>query len=178
MSGRNRSQQDVELNMASMLDMAFQLLAFFILTFQPLPLESQISLRLPPAKPASNPNGQGELGNQNREVEPRDVNTLAVTLSAKRNGDIDFGESMTGVGGQPVASLADLSARLRGIFKNPDSPYEQVVVQSSPKLRYGELMQVVNVCTQQRFPDGKKLDKLSFAELPEANNHERWNVGQ
>ncbi len=38
---------EVELNMAAMLDMAFQLLAFFILTFRPSPVESQISLRMP-----------------------------------------------------------------------------------------------------------------------------------
>ena len=31
-----------------MLDMAFQLLTFFILTFRPAPIEGQISLRLPP----------------------------------------------------------------------------------------------------------------------------------
>ena len=31
-----------------MLDMAFQLLAFFVLTFRQTPLEGQISLRLPP----------------------------------------------------------------------------------------------------------------------------------
>ncbi len=31
-----------------MLDMAFQLLAFFVLTFRQAPLEGQISLRLPP----------------------------------------------------------------------------------------------------------------------------------
>ena len=45
-----RSQGDVELNMAAMLDMAFQLLAFFILTFRPSAVESQVSLRMPPAK--------------------------------------------------------------------------------------------------------------------------------
>ena len=39
-----RSQGDVELNMAAMLDMAFQLLAFFILTFRPSAVESQVSL--------------------------------------------------------------------------------------------------------------------------------------
>ena len=45
---RHRSQEEVELNLAAMLDMAFQLLAFFILTFQAGPLEGQINLRLPP----------------------------------------------------------------------------------------------------------------------------------
>ena len=42
-----RGHDDVELNVAAMLDMAFQLLAFFILTFKPSPIESQIMMRLP-----------------------------------------------------------------------------------------------------------------------------------
>ncbi|MFO1019164.1 MAG: biopolymer transporter ExbD [Planctomycetales bacterium] len=45
---RNRAQQEVELNLAAMLDMAFQLLAFFILTFRPSPIEGQIDMQLPP----------------------------------------------------------------------------------------------------------------------------------
>ena len=48
---KKKSQEDVELNVTAMLDMAFQLLSFFILTFSPPPIESQISLRLPPPKP-------------------------------------------------------------------------------------------------------------------------------
>src|SRR5215207_1251268 len=46
---RRRIKQDgVTLNMAAMLDMAFQLLAFFIMTFKPMSLEQQIALKLPP----------------------------------------------------------------------------------------------------------------------------------
>ena len=45
---RHYSQEEVELNLAAMLDMAFQLLTFFILTFKPNPVEGQINLNLPP----------------------------------------------------------------------------------------------------------------------------------
>ena len=34
---KSRGKEEVELNLAAMLDMAFQLLAFFILTFRPSP---------------------------------------------------------------------------------------------------------------------------------------------
>ena len=37
---------DVQLNMAAMLDMAFQLLAFFILTYQPGKVEGCIGIRM------------------------------------------------------------------------------------------------------------------------------------
>ena len=39
---KHRSTEDVTLNVTAMLDMAFQLLAFFILTFRPPPGEAQI----------------------------------------------------------------------------------------------------------------------------------------
>src|SRR5436190_11437959 len=45
---RRSSDEGVRLNMAAMLDMAFQLLAFFIATFKPMALEQQIALKLPP----------------------------------------------------------------------------------------------------------------------------------
>src|SRR4029078_9410168 len=44
---KRRSAEGVEINLAAMLDMAFQLLMFFILTFSPMPLESQIAAQLP-----------------------------------------------------------------------------------------------------------------------------------
>jgi hypothetical protein len=34
-------------------------------------------------------------------------------------------------------------------------------------LRYDALMSVVDVCTRQRLPNGEKLTKLSFVELPD-----------
>ncbi len=37
--------EEVELNLAAMLDMAFQLLTFFVLTFKPAPVEGQIALQ-------------------------------------------------------------------------------------------------------------------------------------
>ena len=117
---KKRGQQEVELNMASMLDMAFQLLSFFILTFHPPPLEGQISLRLPLAKVVSNPTGKNEAGNQDKTpVDIKGVNTLTITVSAKKDGEIDFNNNSTGVLNQPVTSLAELSAKLQGILRTP-----------------------------------------------------------
>ena len=51
MSKRKKSSdEEVSLNVTAMLDMAFQLLAFFVLTFKPPPAEFQIFLKLPPAQ--------------------------------------------------------------------------------------------------------------------------------
>lgn len=40
-----------DLPITPMLDMSFQLLAFFIMTFKPAPTEGQIAMKLPPAEP-------------------------------------------------------------------------------------------------------------------------------
>src|SRR5262249_32143547 len=51
MFGRKGRKQeagiDVELPITPMLDMSFQLMAFFILTFRPLPQEGQLAMYLP-----------------------------------------------------------------------------------------------------------------------------------
>lgn len=44
-------QVDADLPITPMLDMSFQLLAFFIMTFHPAPSEAQIAMSLPPADP-------------------------------------------------------------------------------------------------------------------------------
>lgn len=50
---KQRGPGTVELNMAAMLDMAFQLLAFFILTFRPSPVEGHLQLQMPPPTPVT-----------------------------------------------------------------------------------------------------------------------------
>ena len=52
---RRRKSATVDLNLAAMLDMAFQLLTFFILTFRPAPVEGQLGLHLPPPVATAKP---------------------------------------------------------------------------------------------------------------------------
>ena len=152
------------MNLAAMLDMAFQLLTFFILTFRPAPIEGQISLRLPPALPvASAKEGQkpgGDLENKNPVI---GVNTLTISVFADpRSGEI----ASLGVGESQVPGVAALDGRLRRIFTDPGNPFDQVIIQVSDSCRYDELMKVIDVCTHQTLADGKRLSKLSFVELP------------
>lgn len=62
-SKKKHNGDGVELNLAAMLDMAFQLLAFFIMTFKPAPIEGQINLKLPPPKPVAGVQGGEKAGN-------------------------------------------------------------------------------------------------------------------
>jgi biopolymer transport protein ExbD len=164
---KRRSQPDVELNLAAMLDMAFQLLTFFILTFRPSPIEGQISLRLPPPQAVVVAKDAQQAGADVNNPNPvQGVNTLTISVFANpKTGSI---ESL-GVGESQVTGIAALAGRLRVVFADEGNPFDQVIIQVSADCRYDELMRVVDVCTQQEIVvDGKKqkLSKLSFVEIP------------
>jgi biopolymer transport protein ExbD len=157
-----RPQADVELNMASMLDMAFQLLTFFILTFRPAPIEGQISLRLPPPQPVTK--GTEPVGSDVTNTNPaKGVDTLTISVFADKSGGI----GSLGVGESGVANLTALETRLQQIFADKDNSFEQVIIQVGSSLRYEELMKVVDICTHLKLPSGQKLSKLSFVEVPQ-----------
>ncbi len=163
-----RPQADVELNMASMLDMAFQLLTFFILTFRPAPIEGQISLRLPPPQPVTK--GTEPVGSDITNTNPaKGVDTLTISVFADKSGGIgSLGVGESGVPGSSAdARLAALETRLEQIFADPENSFEQVIIQVGSTLRYEELMKVIDICTHLKLPNGQKLSKLSFVEVPQ-----------
>ncbi len=163
---RKRSGSDgVELNLAAMLDMAFQLLAFFILTFHPAPVEGQILLRMPPAQPVTPVRDAVQAGSDAANDNPvQGLNSLVISVIPNAGGGIG---SMA-IGEAAVATLSGLNDRLKTILGDQASPFDQVVIQVGSGLRYDALMSLVDVCTRQKLPGGQKLTKLSFVELPEA----------
>ena len=166
MRRRRRQQGDVELNLAAMLDMAFQLLAFFILTFKPAPIEGQVTLMLPPPKALTVVKNAQQAGEDIKNTNPvQGLNTLVVSVIGEpsgRIGSMAIGESNIGI------SLAALDRRLQEVLGDPGNPFDQVIIQVGSDLRYDELMSVIDVCTRQKLPSGEKLTKLSFVELPNA----------
>jgi biopolymer transport protein ExbD len=162
---RARQQGEVELNLAAMLDMAFQLLAFFILTFRPSPVEGQIILRLPPPSPVVDPQAKEKAGSDlSNENPPIGVETLTISAFSNDQGRID---TLT-VGSVPVKGVAGLDTHLKRILTDEANTFEQIIVQVGSKLRYEELMSVVDVCTRQKLANGEPITKLSFMELPDA----------
>jgi biopolymer transport protein ExbD len=158
-----RKSADVELNLAAMLDMAFQLLTFFILTFKPAPVEGQLELRLPPPQPliAGGKIPPGETSEQPASTLLH-LNTLVISILPTDTGEI---QSLA-IGEGRVAGLAQLDARLKAAFSDPASTFDQVVVQVGSSLRYEQLMKVVDICSRQKLTTGQPLRKLSFVEIP------------
>ena len=164
---RKRAPDEVTLNLAAMLDMAFQLLTFFILTFKPMPVEGQITLRLPPPQ-VTTPKGTDPEGEAKTDDIAKGLETLTVNVNAQSGNSGNLGQMS--VGDTVVNTVIQLKDELKKIFSQPVS-FEQVIVQVDPRLRYEELMKVIGACAELEIPDPadptkkKKLTKLSFVEM-------------
>ncbi len=163
-----RAQTEVELNLASMLDMAFQLLAFFILTFHPSPIEGQLSLHLPPAVPVTNVQTERPDTAQSADAGGTIAKTLEISVFADGSGNVlkvQVGLRTAILGSADAANLHKLDKKLHEAFAFEGSPFEQIVIRVAPNLKYEELMKVIDVCTRQKTADGQMLHKISFVEM-------------
>ena len=85
---RRRESGSVEMNLAAMLDMAFQLLSFFILTFRPAPIEGQLSLNLPPPVPVTKVDQQPKENNSGEAGDMIGLDTLHLQVMANDRGGV------------------------------------------------------------------------------------------
>lgn len=159
---RRRKPFEVELNLAAMLDMAFQLLAFFILTFRPSPVEGQVRLHLPPPRPVTVvPDGKAP-GSDAKDLNPvQGLNTIVISVFATSTGQIDN----LAIGETVIPDVEALARQLRTMFSDPGLAFDQVMIQAGSELSYQSLMEVVEACTRTTLANGQKLTKLGFAEL-------------
>jgi biopolymer transport protein ExbD len=175
MSRRHRKKRksipgEVELNLAAMLDMAFQLLAFFILTFQPSPVEGQVSLRMPPPIPLTEQGGSDIGSDTVSDAQILGKERVVITLRSNPNGellDVCIGESTLTNQATVEQEMVQLRARLPKYFTN--TPLDEVVIQVGSGLHYEQLMEVVQVCTEQKLANGERLSKLTFVEYADGS---------
>src|SRR4030095_16952348 len=167
MRKKRRRQGEVELNLAAMLDMAFQLLTFFILTFKPAPVEGQVLLRMPPPQPVTNINAGQKAGSDTSNTNPvQGLNTLLITVIANANGDI----RQLAVGETTMSnSLGALGQKVGQLLGDEGSAFDQVIIQVDSRVTYDAMMKVIDICTRQKLANGEPLSKLSFVELPSGN---------
>jgi biopolymer transport protein ExbD len=168
---KSKGSDDVELNITAMLDMAFQLLTFFILTFKPPPVEGQVNLRMPPPQLVVVSKDAVKAGaDESDKRMVQGLNTLVITVLGRPENDPRPGwVFQIAVGDAVVADedhLASLGDKLKAALTDSGAGFDQVIIQVGSTVRYGGLMKVIDICTQQKLPGGQKLSKLSFVELP------------
>ena len=145
---------------APMLDMAFQLLTFFVLTYRAAPVEGQFVMNLLPPQPATEMAAAPADAAASNDL-PASLRTLPVVLRADDVGrliqvrivDVDVSDD-------PAALARELDRQ----FLDPDAGFDQTLIKVDPNLRYAELMTVIDAFTD-AFLRAKKEPKLSFDEL-------------
>lgn len=150
---KKMKEMEVEIPVTPMLDMAFQLLTFFILTYHPAPAEGQFAMNLLPAQPATRMDTPPSTEASSNDL-PAGLRTLPTTLSAGPDGNI----VRITLGENTMADLAQLDKDLSAIVKDPTLPFDQTVIKVDPSLKYSELIKVVDVFS-------KYMNKISFEEL-------------
>ena len=152
--------QSPEVPIAPMLDMAFQLLTFFVLTYRPAPTEVQFGMQLLPPQPATAIAAEAP-SDQPSDNLPVSLRTLPTILRAGDHGSlarVTIGESSIPTDPKLIEQELDK------IFQNPDLPFDQTIIKFDPQLKYSELMKVINAFSN-AFVHAKKEPKISFDEL-------------
>jgi hypothetical protein len=143
-----------------MLDMAFQLLTFFVLTYRPLPAEGQFVMNLLPVQPATSITAEAPSEAASDKL-PASLRTLPTILRAGEGGSL----AQIAVGEQTIdTDPAALEKELDKYFQDPNLPFDQTLLKVDPRLKYSELMKVINAFSN-AFVRGKKEPKVSFDEL-------------
>ena len=108
--------------------------------------------------------GQQAGSDEQNNSAVKGLNSLVISIFSTAGGKI----STMAIGEGTVSGLTALENRLKAVL-GPDSgaSFDQVIIQVGSRLKYDELMKVVDVCTRQTLSTGEKLSKLSFVELPE-----------
>ena len=165
---RRKGTDAVSLNLAAMLDMAFQLLAFFVLTFRPAPIEGHLQVHMPPPIPVTKVNTEPASGGQGDNNMSSGLETLDLYITSDKNGDVsEIKVGTFSVVRSPlnIGALQKLNAHLKSIFEIDEILFDRVQLHTDGRLRYEELMKIIDICTRQILPDGTPMQRVNFMEL-------------
>ncbi|HMB08231.1 MAG TPA: biopolymer transporter ExbD [Isosphaeraceae bacterium] len=143
-SHRPEPPADVSFPVTPMLDMAFQLLAFFVLTFQAPSAETHLDLDLPatPAALPGAPQGKAEP-RPSRSVDTDLEDDLWVRAEADDLGDL----KALRLGEEVLPDLETLSERLRRYIQIREGRPLRVRLVADDGLRYEEAARVLAACS-------------------------------
>lgn len=164
---RRGNSNVVEINLAAMLDMAFQLLAFFVLTFRPSAIEGHFLVHLPPPGATTNvamatePSVDADGATMLAGLEKFDLFVKADEQG--RVAEVRVGIGVPLVGQLTPQRLQQIDQQLKSLMSF-DPTYTTVQCHVDSNLLYGELMLIVGVCTQQLMQNGEYM-KLNLVEL-------------
>jgi biopolymer transport protein ExbD len=126
-----------------MLDMAFQLLAFFILTFKPPTAETHVDLYLPVAAVALPSKPDGRARPDSARVESELENDLLIRAEADELGDL----KALKLGEAPIPGPDVLGNRLRRYARILGNRPLRVRIAADDRLRYEPAARIIAACS-------------------------------
>ena len=167
MTTRRKTEAGPEPNLpvTPMLDMAFQLLAFFVMTYHPSDLEGQMELSLPSeaiTKAQNEKEVKSDAAPDNKPLDlPADVTVIVRTQRDNVNNGLVSDISLQDLAGpHPVGNSLD---KLRDELKKRGESAqnkENIKIQADYKLKWEEVINVMDVCHQAGFTN------VSFVKPP------------
>ena len=167
---RPTSPEEVAFPVAPMLDMAFQLLAFFILTFKAPSAETHLDLDLP-ATPAALP-AASEGTAQSRPARRADTdleNDLLVRAEADDLGDL----KTIRLGEAALPDLPTLGRRLHRYIQLLEGRPLRVRLVADDRLRYEPAAQILATCSTAGVATIRLAPAGATPELPTPNPNRR-----
>ena len=141
---RREPPEEVQFPVTPMLDMAFQLMAFFVLTFQSPSAETHLDLDLPvtPAALPGSPHGEARPSPA-RQVDTDLENDLWVRAEANDLGEL----KALRLGDAALADLPTLGERLKRYAGLLEGRPLRVRLVADDRLRYEEAARVIATCS-------------------------------
>ncbi len=164
---RKKNSEAVELNLAAMLDMAFQLLAFFVLTFRPASVELEMRMNLPLQEGVAIDREQKNDAPVNAAPSDSAVaiyEAIPVHVDASDSGDVSeirLGQLTISKGPATDASLLALGTELGRIVSQPNA-VDRVEITVAGRLSYQDFMRIMDTCSRQKLAGGKPLQNVNF----------------
>ena len=159
---------EVELPITPMLDMAFQLLTFFVFTYHPSALEGQIEMTLPKSGEAMASKPEDVNPNKPSDEELEVPSELTVIIKTQAGGEnphmphqylVEAREGTT----SPMTKKEELEAYLikakEGLTNKDD-----IKIRADSRLKYAYVMEVMDICHD---PKKGGFKRVGFAPPPD-----------
>ena len=147
----------IDINMTPMIDVVFQLLTFFLMTFKVASPEGDFNLRLPKEERSAGPaNTQTEM--------------ITIRLVARPSGDLQMIQIQSnpplGAGPRAFQMLHNEIARMVNIARGAQQDEPEIQIDADDFLRYENIVQTISAVSGQVEADGSivpLVKKIKFA---------------
>jgi biopolymer transport protein ExbD len=152
--GRRRTPDapiDIQLPITPMLDMSFQLLAFFVMTFRAVgAAEGELDMFLPAAGEAKAKAADAVDLSKNSDADIDQATDLTIVVEATPGGDVARLLVKDKAASHTVGDVTGLKARLKEL-RGEAANKANIKIEAESKLKYARLVSVMDACLAAGF---------------------------